>query len=298
MKPSNHLILSTSPLAQTARKPRRTASPTHPQRLLYGRKRHHPTGKERDSETGLHYYGARYLDGRTGRWISGDPAVEEYVPEAPVDGEARKRNGNLPGMGGVFNYANLHVYHYAGNNPVKYIDPDGEKPKQHTELTKGRAKAEMLDIFGASIKTGLGVKFTGNLIALIKINIGIDLGSLESVQDKNGLNSFDTAGFFLTLDVLGFGEIGAEFSKTAPASNTNSFFDNVKNAWQNGKTKVGGVASFFIKGANITADDDNDLKIDIGGQLGVGFKVWINLTEVKDLIRYGGGLLKATLTQD
>jgi hypothetical protein len=29
-------------------------------------------------------------------------------------------------MGGVFNLVNLHVYHYAGNNPVKYTDPDGE----------------------------------------------------------------------------------------------------------------------------------------------------------------------------
>ena len=29
-------------------------------------------------------------------------------------------------MGGVFNVVNLHVYHYAGNNPVKYVDPDGE----------------------------------------------------------------------------------------------------------------------------------------------------------------------------
>jgi hypothetical protein len=26
----------------------------------------------------------------------------------------------------VFNYVNLHVYHYAGNNPVKYVDPDGK----------------------------------------------------------------------------------------------------------------------------------------------------------------------------
>jgi hypothetical protein len=53
----------------------------------------------------------------------------EYVPSAPVDDEARKRNGNLPGMGGVFNYVNLHAYHYAGNNPVKYTDPDGAKEK-------------------------------------------------------------------------------------------------------------------------------------------------------------------------
>jgi hypothetical protein len=50
----------------------------------------------------------------------------EYVPSAPISDEARKRNGSLPGMGGVFNYVNLHVYHYAGNNPVKYTDPDGE----------------------------------------------------------------------------------------------------------------------------------------------------------------------------
>ena len=31
----------------------------------------------------------------------------------------------VPGMGGVFNVVNLHLYHYAGNNPVKYNDPTG-----------------------------------------------------------------------------------------------------------------------------------------------------------------------------
>jgi hypothetical protein len=30
-------------------------------------------------------------------------------------------------MGGVFNTVNLHLYHYAGNNPVKYTDPDGRE---------------------------------------------------------------------------------------------------------------------------------------------------------------------------
>jgi hypothetical protein len=28
-------------------------------------------------------------------------------------------------MGGVYNTINAHLYHYAGNNPVKYTDPNG-----------------------------------------------------------------------------------------------------------------------------------------------------------------------------
>jgi RHS repeat-associated protein len=83
------------------------------------------TGKELDRETGLYYYGARYLNPQTSIWLSADPAMGEYIPRAPVDDEAKKYNQNLPGMGGVFNYINLHAYHYAGNNPVKLTDPTG-----------------------------------------------------------------------------------------------------------------------------------------------------------------------------
>ncbi|QSI04897.1 RHS repeat domain-containing protein [Treponema pedis] len=89
------------------------------------------TGKEMDEETGLYYYGARYLDPKYSRWLSGDPALGEYIPQAPIDDEAKKHNENLPGMGGVFNVVNLHVYHYAGNNPVKYTDPDGKSSKAY-----------------------------------------------------------------------------------------------------------------------------------------------------------------------
>jgi len=81
------------------------------------------------TETSLYYFGARYLDPKTSRWISVDPAMYDgsYIPSAPINDEARKRNGNLPGMGGIYNAVNMHVYHYAGNNPIKLVDPDGEK---------------------------------------------------------------------------------------------------------------------------------------------------------------------------
>ena len=71
------------------------------------------TGKEKDEETGLYYYGARYLDPKYSLWKSTDPALSEYM------------SGSDAGEGGVYNHINLNLYHYAGNNPINYIDPDG-----------------------------------------------------------------------------------------------------------------------------------------------------------------------------
>ena len=64
------------------------------------------TGKERDTETGLDYFGARYMSSTQGRWTS---------PDAINITDER-----------VLNPSNtLNKYVYGGNNPLKYKDPDG-----------------------------------------------------------------------------------------------------------------------------------------------------------------------------
>lgn len=77
--------------------------------------------------------GAKYLDPKYSRWLSTDPALGEYVPAAGKG--TSEEAGNLPGMGGIYNSVNGNLYHYAGNNPVKYVDPDGKYPEDAEPLS-------------------------------------------------------------------------------------------------------------------------------------------------------------------
>ncbi|HYE55698.1 MAG TPA: RHS repeat-associated core domain-containing protein, partial [Chitinophagaceae bacterium] len=68
-------------------------------------RRYRYMGKERDEESGLSYYGARYYAPWLCRWTATDPAKLE-------DG--------------------LNLYGFVRNNPVMYNDPDGKKPRPST----------------------------------------------------------------------------------------------------------------------------------------------------------------------
>lgn len=54
-------------------------------------------GKELDSETGYYYYGARYCNPMTNMWLNVDPLAEQTIKP----------------------------YIYCGNNPINFIDPNG-----------------------------------------------------------------------------------------------------------------------------------------------------------------------------
>ncbi|WP_263415228.1 RHS repeat domain-containing protein [Terriglobus albidus] len=73
---------------------------------------YHFTGKERDPESGLDYFGARYFGSTMGRFISPDWASRpEAVPYSSLA-----------------NPQTLNLYAYLGNNPLTGVDPDGHTP--------------------------------------------------------------------------------------------------------------------------------------------------------------------------
>ncbi|MBI2822535.1 MAG: hypothetical protein HYX74_09950 [Acidobacteria bacterium] len=73
------------------------------------------TGKERDAESGLDYFGARYLASAQGRFTSADPLnIPNLRTLAPEKFQAI-----------IANPHNWNAYAYAHNNPLAKMDPDG-----------------------------------------------------------------------------------------------------------------------------------------------------------------------------
>ncbi|MDH5232823.1 MAG: hypothetical protein OEY38_22430, partial [Gammaproteobacteria bacterium] len=114
------------------------------------------TSKELDSETGYYYFGARYYDPRVSTWISPDPIMAKYLPTGDNENDSR-----LPGIGGVFNSFNMNLYHYAGLNPTKYVDPDGNEmflPTTLSALKKGNT-------MNAAMEEGARFRVVGGMTA-------------------------------------------------------------------------------------------------------------------------------------
>ena len=83
-------------------------------------------GKEKDSESGLYYYGARYYAPCTCRFVSVDPLAEKY--------------------------AHLNPYNYASNSPITHKDVDGNQNPSESATPQG----------GGSKPVKKGDKFVGD----------------------------------------------------------------------------------------------------------------------------------------
>jgi|GEM_PF-6514804 len=71
------------------------------------------SGKERDVETNLSYFGARYYESSLSVWLSVDPMSDKYPHESS--------------------------FAYAGNSPVIFIDPDGREKILALDKNKDKA---------------------------------------------------------------------------------------------------------------------------------------------------------------
>ena len=139
------------------------------------------TGKERDSETGLDYFGARYYGSNMGRFTSPDPK---------------------PSSARIWDPQSWNRYTYVRNNPLMLVDPDGRdyryfyNPKTNTltmtiniiltgpGATKQLAadwQRDTTEQIGGKHKTSFGMTLD------IKVNVTLDAKSVPAAG-RNEMN--------------------------------------------------------------------------------------------------------------
>ncbi|MBO4588168.1 MAG: RHS repeat-associated core domain-containing protein [Bacteroidales bacterium] len=140
------------------------------------------SGKEKDSETGYHYFGARYYNSDLSLWLSVDPMSDKYPSLSP--------------------------YNYCAWNPMKIVDPDGtdtlcitfNKDTKKWEISKPIV-AEGNDVFnviGADGNVTTHIFSEGNYGERVDcLNIDINSDYALGVYHVSGTDNGGT-GFYVT----------------------------------------------------------------------------------------------------
>jgi RHS repeat-associated protein len=187
----------------------------------------HFTGKERDSESGNDYFGARYMSSQYGRFMSPDPSGGHFM-----------------------NPQSLNRYAYVHNNPLNLIDPTG----------RDCVYTDNLDSDGTvTVQRGDCTSDTDNGIF---VNGTIDTNSFNLTQDQNGDLSLgfgytndDTGNFSLFSTNLpgmsGFNGFGSGFGFGSPnyAANVFSQVYNNTQALTNPRNIAGFYGASALAGA-------------------------------------------------
>lgn len=195
--------------------------PRHAHRLRPSEEPYQFTQKERDKESGLHYFEARFLAGLSGRFITVDPKYAA-MGAATSDPQA------------------LNLYAYARNSPVLYVDPTGldfEVPEVAGSVdeidwdTTAEAMVGFLDStwFGSAIKAPPRVRDAASFIG------GIGDGIVDPMAQFAGAKTFG----------MGFGQ----FTRMAFGINS---VDTSSPDYGGGKV-LGTVVTFATGGAEAVA---------------------------------------------
>jgi len=202
------------------------------------------TGKERDAETGLDYFGARYFSGAQGRFTSPDWAAEPRADPYSDLGDPQT----------------LNLYGYVRNNPLSITDPDGHG--WWSDLGNGLANSTYRPLgqaIGHPINTvaGIGHALAHPIATAEAIGSGIK-STAVSVSQGDGLAIGTVIGTVAMTLVPGAGEAGdgaeaaADISRVSEAGQATSKADQIANTIEQGGFKVTQNAKTAGQDANVT----------------------------------------------
>ena len=198
-------------------------------------------GKELDRVSGLNLYdyGARYYDATIGRWCMVDSLSEKYY--------------------------SFNSYNYCGNNPARYVDPDGNGWNEAWPFLKsslsfsfsigGQANANV-KIMGVNVGLGVNggsVKIGDGPLTLEKgVSIGVGIFNAENYTRAYELDSWTSvreSGY--TVGVPGIIE---DHKKTETFDSTGRYFEKTGESNTVDTDYTLGVSASIILGAEISID--------------------------------------------
>ena len=130
------------------------------------------TGQERDAETGLDFFEARYYSGAQGRFTSPD----EFTggPDELFD-FACDAADNPTFYANIANPQSLNKYQYCYNNPLTYVDPDGHDPITTSLVVWATGAA-------ATVKAGAVAVGTGLVTVTVAVGSGLKTAAIATAD--------------------------------------------------------------------------------------------------------------------
>ncbi|MDR3713977.1 MAG: RHS repeat-associated core domain-containing protein, partial [Puia sp.] len=140
----------------------------------------HFTGKERDTESGNDYFGARYYASRMGRWMSPDPLPWLDWQHPSEDASEEEKEESLRKFRDwISNPQHFNLYAYVLNNPLRFTDPDGEE-----ELDKKQVVQIIQNAEKASSNTG---QLAANILKALPDNATVSGSTLSAALKDTGV---------------------------------------------------------------------------------------------------------------
>jgi RHS repeat-associated protein len=143
------------------------------------------TRKERDNETGLDYFGARYYASVQGRFTGADPYDINFERQETVDQE----EADALFADYIDQPQHWNRYSYALNNPLRYIDPDGRKDEEYTVRLLGKdIRVKISDKIDKTERAAIKKQLNA---AVEKINAGADKLTSDQKKAINSMNGIE-----------------------------------------------------------------------------------------------------------